>query len=342
MKITCYGPRGSLPAPSRPGFVTTAYGGNTSCYYVETGPFRVILDNGSGVAVLGDDLMKNLLLPQMKATGKMGMPFINLISHWHWDHIQGLPFCTPYFITGNTFHIHGFDPSGHEPGRIASGRTAVETMLSEQQANPHFPVAHECLPASRTYTGHPRQFSRTLWYANRSESDRPGVPASSGYVLCPTEEKARGQALFGPGALEENVLKITTIPLNHPDGCLGYRLDYMGKSIVYCTDNEPLRHPNLQITKLGQGADWILLDGQYTEDQLAKNTQVFGHGTPRACVDQAIACGAKHLVIHHHDPKNDDEAVSWMETDALVYARDNGFAHPHTVEFAQEGKSWNL
>jgi len=81
MKITCYGPRGSIPAPSRNNFNTTEYGGNTSCYLVEAGPFNIILDMGSGVLTAGDDLLRS---------GRgVGKHFIVPISHWHWDHIQG-------------------------------------------------------------------------------------------------------------------------------------------------------------------------------------------------------------------------------------------------------------
>lgn len=326
MKITCYGPRGSLPAPSREGFSTIKYGGNTSCYYVEAGPFRVILDNGSGVANLGDDLIKRLLVPQVQVTGKMGMHFINLFSHYHHDHIQGLPFCGLYFIGGNTLHIHGHTPRAHEAN--GNPRTAVERILSEQQADPHFPVAFECLPATKVYSDHSRQFSEVFWYVcdlmNGSYIRRDTAPPWGG----PNE------------VLPENLLKITTIPLNHPDGCLGYRIEYMGKVVVYCTDNEPLRHTNAQINKHGKGADWMLLDGQYPEALLSTSTQAFGHGTPNACVEQATACDAKRLVIHHHDPKHDDTTVGAMEVSAQEYATRSGYGG--VVEFAREGMVWEI
>ena len=322
MKITCYGPRGSLPSPSRKGFSTLEYGGNTSCYYVEAGPFRIVLDNGSGVSSLGDDLMKNLLLPQLKTEGRMGMHFINLISHYHWDHIQGLPFHIPFFLPGNVFHIHGHDPSGYEAGKdkCVEPRTAVERLLSEQQSNPHFPVAHECLPASRKYYGHPRQFSQTFWY----------IYTAGEYVKTDIE----------PASQSASVLQITTIPLNHPDGCLGYRIEHLGKVAVYCTDNEPTRHTNIQINKHGKNADWMLLDGQYTEQQLSSSTQAFGHGTPNGCIEQAQECKAKHLIIHHHDPKHDDATVAGMEVDAVAYS--DTLLFPKCVEFAREGTTWEI
>lgn len=310
-KVTCYGPRGSLPSPSTGAFATVEYGGNTSCYYVEAGPFRLILDGGSGIRVLGNDLMKR------REVGGLWLVFL---SHYHWDHIQGLPFSVPLFIGANRFLFHGFTPSGHEAGP----RPVVEHMLEHQQSNPHFPVAHSAMPSNKDYVDLPRQFSKVLRY--QVESDRLGASVS------PTTEE--------PGPDKPGVIKITSIPLNHPDGCLGYRIDYMGKVLVYATDNEPLRHLNAQLTKLGQGADWILLDGQYTEEQLAGPTQGFGHGTPRACVEQAKGCNAALCAIHHHDPNHDDAQVAQMEADALAYAASHGYSG--TVEFAREGKVWTL
>lgn len=311
MKVTCFGARGSIPTPARKDFDTREFGGNTNCYYVEAGPFRIIIDNGSGCAVLGDHIMQNLLIPQMKKTRKMGMPFINLISHYHWDHIQGLPFCVPFFIPGNTFHIHGPTPSGHETTN--QPRSAVEMMLSHQQSNPHFPVAHECLPARKLYEGHDRQFSEVCGYLSDPE----------------------GKAYFlkHPDAREGNFvsLKITTIPLHHPDGCLGYRLDFEGKSMAYCSDNEPFRHPNTHINKLAENVDLIIMDGQYTEDQVKGMNQGFGHGTPLSCIEQARACGAKKLIIHHHNPSHDDDTLKRMEDEVQS-----------NVEFAREGNCWEL
>lgn len=55
---TCGGHRGSIPSPSRPGFSTLQYGGNTSAYHVQAGPFSFLLDMGSGLSVLGDKFMR--------------------------------------------------------------------------------------------------------------------------------------------------------------------------------------------------------------------------------------------------------------------------------------------
>jgi phosphoribosyl 1,2-cyclic phosphodiesterase len=315
MEITCYGPRGSRPAASRKGFSTVEFGGDTNCYYVKAGPFRIILDDGTGVAILGDDLMKN---------GIIGESFINLITHYHWDHLDGMSFCIPYFIGTNTFHIHGPIPSGYEA--TGQPRSAVEMMLAIQQSNPLFPVAHECLPARKLYTGHARQFSNTVLYTN---------------LVGPTgKQEYRQIENISDVFLKKDLLKITTIPLNHPDGCLGYRIDWMDMSIAYCTDNEPFRKPNAQITKLAKNVNWLLLDGQYDESEIGGMQQGFGHGTPQSCIEQAMACDAKFLVVSHHEPKRNDTSLSLMEQEARGFAHRTGFSSP--LEFAREGRVWNV
>ena len=320
--ITCYGPRGSLPSPSYKGFSTLVYGGNTSSYHVQAGPFSFFLDLGSGVSNLGDRLMKS---------GKgVGKSHICLLSHWHWDHIQGGPFCVPFFVASNTFHFHGFAPAGQETERPLN--KTVELLLSSQQVSPHFPVAHGAMPSNKVYQAHQRQFSETFYYVANDDGTYTFVADSM--ACC-----KRSSMLNQPMPVDRTV-KVTTIPLNHPDGCLGYRIEYMNKVIVYCTDDEPLMFLNKEIVKHAKNADWLLMDGQYTHEQLSGMYQTFGHGTPSRCVETAQACGAKLVVVHHHDPKHDDNKVALMENEATLYAADRGYTGK--VEFAREGMVWEL
>ena len=78
MRIKMWGVRGSIPTPG-PG--TVEFGGNTSCYEVRAGDTLIILDGGTGLRLLGQELLKQ-------------MPFEAwmFFSHVHWDHIQGFPF----------------------------------------------------------------------------------------------------------------------------------------------------------------------------------------------------------------------------------------------------------
>ena len=94
--VQFWGVRGSIPTP---GNQTARYGGNTSCIEMRVGGKRLIFDGGSGLHVLGRSLLK-----QMPVEAYM------FFTHYHWDHIQGVPFFIPAFLKGNCFHIYGAVP----------------------------------------------------------------------------------------------------------------------------------------------------------------------------------------------------------------------------------------
>jgi phosphoribosyl 1,2-cyclic phosphodiesterase len=103
-------------------------GGNTSCVEVRAGATRVILDAGTGLRALGAELM---------AKGEPVEAHL-LLSHFHWDHIQGFPFFTPAYLKGNRVEIYG-------PER-AAGRD-VRAALDAQMRAPHFPVGLDAMRA---------------------------------------------------------------------------------------------------------------------------------------------------------------------------------------------------
>lgn len=118
MKATFWGVRGSIPAP---GPETNRYGGNTSCISVRTeGGELIIIDMGTGLMHLGNSLLGGEF-------GKGGGKATILLSHAHWDHIQGLGFFAPVFIPGNHFVLRGHGKSS----------SMLEGIL-EGQMNPNF------------------------------------------------------------------------------------------------------------------------------------------------------------------------------------------------------------
>ena len=118
MKIKFWGVRGSIPAP---GPETNRYGGNTSCVSVTTASGAlIIIDMGTGLMHLGNALMAG-------AFGKGQGRATILLSHTHWDHIQGLGFFPPVFIDGNQFKVWG-------PG----GSPKVLEDILEGQMDPNF------------------------------------------------------------------------------------------------------------------------------------------------------------------------------------------------------------
>ena len=338
-KYKCWGPRGSLPSPSlagsaeNPEFLTWGYGGNTSCYHLQAGPFSVIMDMGSGIKNLGNSMFKRGIAKDRE--------HIVLISHYHWDHLQGGPFFGPFFMPTNKFHFHGFAPAGKESD--VPFNDTVKHLLAEQQVSPHFPIAHGSMPSKKEYHTHQRQTSESFWYY----IDEAGKLHFQAEYMEGVEDK--GTLPATAKADPTRWIKITTIPLAHPDGCLGYLVEYMGDALLYATDVEPLRHPNLAICKAVteckavNGVKIVVLDGQYTEKKLATVTQTYGHGTPESCIDQAFACNLPEdaiLLIHHHDPDHDDNTLHAMEVAAVAYAQKIGLKC--RIQFAREGTVWEF
>ncbi|OCR01754.1 MBL fold metallo-hydrolase [Oscillatoriales cyanobacterium USR001] len=115
--VQFWGVRGSIASP---GSKTVRYGGNTSCVEMRLGDRRLIFDGGTGLRVLGLNLLR-----QMPVEAHM------FFTHTHWDHIQGFPFFVPAFVPKNCFHIYG---------AIAPNGSTIKQRLSDQMLHPNFPV----------------------------------------------------------------------------------------------------------------------------------------------------------------------------------------------------------
>ncbi|MFQ3669965.1 MAG: MBL fold metallo-hydrolase [Verrucomicrobiia bacterium] len=137
MKITFWGTRGSIPTPSTSTFETQRYGGDTTCLSVESGDLLLILDAGSGLRLLGLDLLKR---PRpLRATF--------LFSHLHWDHIQGFPFFMPAFYSENSFRLLGPPLAPNGSAEVCT----LERALRRQQDDLSFPVTLEDMSAGLAF-----------------------------------------------------------------------------------------------------------------------------------------------------------------------------------------------
>jgi phosphoribosyl 1,2-cyclic phosphodiesterase len=109
---------------------------------------------------------------------------------------------------------------------------------------------------------------------------------------------------------------IRTFRLNHPNGCVGYRVNYRGNSVCYVTDTEhtPGR-PDDKLLGFLSGADMMIYDCMYTDEEF-DHYRGYGHSTWEEGVRLCEAAGVKRLVIFHHRPGRDDEDLSKIEADA--------------------------
>ncbi len=121
--VQFWGVRGSVPSPGKE---TVRYGGNTSCVEMRVAGKRLIFDGGTGLRMLSKSLEPTLPVEAYW-----------FFTHYHWDHIQGVPFFTPTFVEGNTLHIHGAAPNG----------TSMEQHFSERVLHMNSPVPVRAIQA---------------------------------------------------------------------------------------------------------------------------------------------------------------------------------------------------
>ena len=161
--VTFWGTRGSIPTP---GAHTARYGGNTPCVAVlGAGGHLVILDAGTGIRALGLQLVE-------RQNGAVKAEI--LLSHTHWDHIQGLPHFKPFFAPGNAVRVWG---SGQ-------GTTSLEAILRQQMDPTVFPVPLDALSASLTVQQvEPGEFEIGEFKVRAMKLRHPGV--TLGYRLTP-------------------------------------------------------------------------------------------------------------------------------------------------------------
>ena len=134
-KLSFWGVRGSTPTVDR---AMWRYGGNTPCLELETpSGARFILDCGTGLRTLGKHW-----------TASRGGRETNahiFLTHYHWDHIQGIPFFSPLYAAENRFHFYSFrSPS--------LGPDSLKRVFEAQMAIPYFPVDLSAMSASREFT----------------------------------------------------------------------------------------------------------------------------------------------------------------------------------------------
>ena len=265
MKVKFYGTRGSIPVAEKK---YMEYGGNTPCTLVTfDNGLLTILDAGSGIRKLGQELMKLTLSQPL-------LPII--LSHTHWDHIQGFPFFLPAYQSNYTISVF-------LSNRDRLNRN-LEQIFSKQMVTEYFPVGLGAMKANLSF-------------------------------LEPEQESSITD--FGA--------KVSVCILNHPGNSYGYRFEYNGKILVYCTDVEHGDEIDQKVVRLAKGADLLIHDAQYTPEELV-NRKGWGHSSWKQAVEVAQQAGVKKLALFHHDPDHDDAFLCEEEMKCRQFFPDSFFA----------------
>jgi len=257
IKVKFWGVRGSVPTP---GVKYIKYGGNTPCVEVQLPNNQLfIFDAGTGIRELGNVLCK----------GEDKLKIHIFLSHFHWDHIQGLPFFMPSYIKGNEIVILGMD--------LQEAR--LDKIIFNQMESIYFPVKLQSLAAHI-------QFQILTDGSNVIEE----VKVDTMYINHPGQ--AMGYVItFGKTKIcyfTDNELVPTWVTNAFK---LKYRTDMREKAL-----------------KLISGADLFIHDAQYTDEEY-KTKVGWGHSSLTEVLRLAKEGRVKRLALFHHDPDHFDEQI---------------------------------
>lgn len=286
ISVVTYGTAGSCPVctPER-----SIHGGNTTSLRIlsECIPKEsaLAIDMGTGFRLLCKDLLKE------------GIDTINvLITHFHADHMLGLPFAPQTYMKGVRKELIGPSENGRGP------KEEFENLMAPARFPVHFAEVESRFffkgfehPAAHVILFHP-QGGRKIMAVDefeRLEAERKHFPIGKGkYSL-------------------EECLVVRMYRCNHPELTISYRFEERptGKVFVFLTDHENMDgHPTGLIRHIS-GADLLIADGQYDRNTYDTLTAGFGHGTGDYLARLACRAGVKRVGITHHDPDATDESI---------------------------------
>jgi phosphoribosyl 1,2-cyclic phosphodiesterase/ActR/RegA family two-component response regulator len=292
-RIKLWGVRGSLPVP---GPATIRYGGNTSCVEVRADGEVIVLDAGTGIRALGLALEKELGPGTIKLT--------LLITHTHWDHIQGLPFFSPAYNGKNLIRILGYE----------GARAGLGTILAGQMETPFFPVSLHQLPSHLAI----QELKDMEFHIGRVKvqakfANHPGICA--GYRLF----TSAGSIAYMPDNEPYEPLKMQLATQNGIDG------------------NEARDFADTERAKMVEflrDCEVAILDAQYTDEEY-KGHIGWGHSSLSSVVELALDANVKRVLLFHHDPSHDDDMIDRMVEQARELVRKSG--KTMVIEGAREG-----
>ena len=290
-RLKFWGVRGSVPAP---GPETVFYGGNTSCVEVRADGELIILDAGTGIRQLGRQLQQEFGLRPIRMT--------ILVTHTHWDHIQGFPFFSPAYDPRNQVRILAFE----------GPRKGLEATLSIQMESPYFPISMQEMPGNIEFEElKALDFEVGKVPVKATFMNHPGVCV--GYKLL----TSAGTIVYFPDNEMFGRLRSAEVAHNNMEEHTNFA-----------------RKQDAKLQDFIAAADVVISDAQYDAAEYAEHVG-WGHSCIDDVVDMAIAANVKQLFLFHHDPDHDDTKIAQMLAGARKRVTDARSAL--IVEAAREG-----
>ncbi len=274
--VRFWGVRGSYPAP----FAShLKVGGNTSCVEIYVDGHLLICDGGTGIIPFGNHLMGQADLRELTV----------LLTHYHWDHISGLPFFVPAFVPGWTVNFFG---PGDTPKEI-------EQRISGQMQSPYFPVEVETWLAKINYLA---MREGKLQYGPFSISHfnvhHPGT--TYGYRI---------------EVADKVIVYVSDNELSFIDQNIRARANEMDAQELQLIEAMQQEERNAALQYLEQ-ADVFIHDAQYTVADYNKK-RGWGHSCYIDTVNFAADAGVKALYLFHVDPNYPDLKIEDLHSDSV-------------------------
>src|SRR5215467_5982585 len=291
-RVKLWGTRGSIPVPGRE---ASRYGGNTTCIELRADGELIVLDAGSGIRPLG------VALKQEFQDRPINLSL--LITHAHWDHIQGFPFFKPAYGHKNEIRILGFDGAG----------ATFREIMTEPMRSPFFPITMRELSAKMEITKLTEmKFSLGKVDVHAAFVNHPGVCA--GYRLF----TSTGSVAF--------------LPDHEPYEFFLHAA--RGQPLTSEQAKEVATNEHARLVQFLRGSQILILDSQYTDKEYQTHIG-WGHGSISSAVSLALEAEVQTLLLFHHDPSHDDKTVDAMVEFARELATKSG--KPLQVAAAHEG-----
>ncbi len=280
-KVKFRGVRGSYPIANKD---YLKYGGNTACVEIHVGGNLIIIDAGTGLIDVGNDLMKQYIESGIDRGDRKPINATLLLSHIHQDHIQGFTFFRPLHIPTTVVNVFG---------NVNYAET-LSDELAELLFGKSFPL--DLGDIAGNLNTHDLKETEGIVLKKgkapiikRFEKDEEAIPHGEEVIITCYRSYAHPQ-----------------------EGVLVYKISYKDKVLVYASDKESYLGGDKKLANFARNCNLLIHDAQYTTEDYLNSfvpKQGYGHST----FDMAIECqkqsNAEKLVFFHFDPTYDDQKL---------------------------------